>query len=681
MAVSALLAATLLALYGVFEFAAREKARDIQILQTQLNIVADSRAQAVDQWLRAQYAVLAGLADNESLQIYTKLVTPGETGEPIDTDPASLDYLRTLLEVTASRSGFQPRRTGPALPANVNPLGEAGIGLIDPHGTPIVATAGLPPLSGRLAEFVARVPVAERGLLDLHPDHGDRLRLGLVVPVLAATEEADTTQVIARLIGLRGVDAEFFATLEQPGTTAASAETYLIRRAGNSIEYLSPLADGARPLSRRLALNTPALIDVEALTAPGRFHQGRDYAAHPAFAVSRQVPGTDWVLVHKVAQDEALAATDARRTTLLAAMTLIVVVVAATLIVVWRYASSVRAEEAAQQARASAKRNEELSNFLEVLMDNQPLPIFAVDGDGRIIFANQRLADLVGTPKDKLTDRALLGILGQERDMRYLQINRQVLDRGEPTTEVSRFPLAEGGEQVWRSYHAPLPATAERGAAVLTSIEDLTDLMRERAQREHNTRQLIETLVGLVDERDPDAAHQSRHVAELARRIAEQVGFDAAMIEATVQAARLVNIGKIRVPRTLLTKQGELTDTERLHIRQALDEGPELLKHIDFDGPVLDTLRQINERVDGQGPQGLHGEQILLSAQAVALANTFVALVSPRAFRDGKTLAEAESILLTEIDQRFDRRVVLGLLNYLNNQGGRAHWAALSGGD
>ncbi|WP_209262263.1 HD domain-containing phosphohydrolase [Thiorhodococcus minor] len=677
-AVAILLATVCVALYGAYVLTERERARDVQLLQTRMTVVADSRADAIGRWLEGQYDILDGLADNASLQIYIKVVSASDGEEPLDPDPANLTYLRTLLEATASRSGFQPRVRSPSLPANVRPLGDAGIALIGPQGDVIVATAGMPPLEGRIAAFLDQVPQSERGLLDLSIKTTETPQLGFVVPVLTQEPGEATSRVIARVLGVRSVGTDFYDTLAQPGATAQTAESYLIRQKGGKVEYLTPLKDGSRPLTKRLALNTANLVDVDALSSPGRFHSGRDYAARAVFAVSREIPGTPWALVHKIERAEALAATDDRRNALMAGMALLIVTLAAAFVIVWRYATSLRAEEAARQYKLSSERFAALSELLDTLMDSQPLPIFVTTASGEITFANQRMADLTQVPKEELPGRSLLGMLGQQKGGRYLEIARQVLESGQPRTELSRFRLEEGEELVWRSYHARLSATAEHPGGVLTSIEDLTDLAHERARRERNTSQLIETLVGLVDERDPDSAHQSRYVAWIARKIAQEAGLDASMVEATVQAARLVNIGKIRVPRSLLTKQDRLTQDELRTVHQALDDGPEILKDISFEGPVLETLRQINERVDGRGrPLGLQGDQILLSAQTVALANTFVALVSPRAFRDGKTLEEAESILLEEIGRRFDKRIVFAFLSYLANKGGRDDWSRM----
>ncbi|MBK5940066.1 hypothetical protein CCR96_12620 [Halochromatium roseum] len=238
---------------------------------------------------------------------------------------------------------------------------------------------------------------------------------------------------------------------------------------------------------------------------------------------------------------------------------------------------------------------------------------------------------------------------------------------------------AEDSEQVWRSNHHPLPRDNLHAAVVLTTIEDLTALTEERRRRERNTLQLIDTLVGLMDERDPNSANQSLFVAQVAREMAIELALSSLLIKTAEQAGRLVNIGKIRVPSDLLTKPGPLTKAERALVQDALDQGPSLLKHLEFEGPVIETLAQINEHWDGSGrPLGLAGEAILPTAQILAVANTFVTLINAGTFRAGQSFQQAESELLADAGQRFDRRVVLSLLNFLNNKGGRSRWATMT---
>jgi PAS domain S-box-containing protein len=674
-AIVALLLSLGLAIYGILVFANAEKGRDLQALQTQMSLVADSRVEAIEHWLQGQYAVLERSAHHAPFQqAVTDLVR--EDGPP---DAAARETLSTLLAVTAERMGFLSRQSTGYQPSRFDAMLEGQLAVLDPQGRLLAATPDMPPIDGPLADLLQQTPLTERALLDLHRGAHDRLTLGFLVPVQADASEGEG-RVIARLLALRPIDAGVFAILRQPGLAARTAETYVIRRSGNLVEYLSPLLDGSEPMTKRLAVNTRDLIDVEALEQPGLFHQGRHYAFTESFAVSRRIPGTDWVLVHRLGAAEALAASDARRMTLISGLAVLAVLIGAALVLVWLYATSRRVEEVAECYRLSSERFERLSGFLDILTDSQPNPILVVDAGNHITYANRRLAELSGLASDELIGRSLAGVLGQETAALYSAINQRVLESGTPQVEIGRVLDDRGQEHIWRSHHTAFAAATENPEpAVLVTIEDLTDLMRERARRERNTQQLLDTLVGLVDERDPDSAHQSRYVVQVARAIAEDLGFERSLIETTEQAARLVNIGKIRIPRSLLVKGGGLTDQELKRVREALDEGPDLLRDIEFDGPVLETLSQINEWVDGSGrPGGLKGDEILPMAQVVALANAFVALISPRAFRDARSFDEAEAILMREIGRRFDKRFVLSLLNHLDNRGGRADWAEMS---
>lgn len=672
------------ALVGIFSFASHERDRDVQQIRSRLSIVANSRAREVENWLNRQQTLLNALVNNESLQLYVSVLrslredqAEGEAADDTD-DAAELSFLRNLLEATARRGGFATATDAEPLPANVNPVGMAGLALLGPTGEVLVATRTMPPIQGDLARFVEATPLGDVGFFDLRLDSRGVPVLGWLMPVFVEQGGLAPTRVAARLLAVRPVDAEFFATLEQPGETAATAETYLIRQAGQLIEYLSPLGDGSPALSKQVAMGGADTIDTAAIEQPGAFAQGFDYRVQPAFAVSQAIPGTPWLLVHQVRQAEALQQSNRRRTMLTSILLAVLIAVGATIVLVWRFATSARVEQSAREYRASSERFEALSHFLDTVSDTLPTPIFATDTQHRITFANQRLAELTGIPKDEMHQRALLGVLGQDRGTVYQVIAEEVRQSNHSRTLIRHF--GDGDEEiVWRSYHCPLPSTDPANSGVLTTIEDLTDLTQARRRRDQNTKQLINTLVDLVDERDPDSAHQSRYVAQVARQIATEMGLEAELIETADQAGRLVNLGKIRIPRAVLTKQGPLTDEERALVRTAMDQGPNLLRHLVFDGPVIETLEQINERFDGQGqPHGLAGEAILPTAQAVALANSFVALISPRSFRDGKTFDDAGSELLAEAGRRFDQRAVLSLLNFLHNKGGRAHWAFMA---
>ena len=74
-------------------------------------------------------------------------------------------------------------------------------------------------------------------------------------------------------------------------------------------------------------------------------------------------------------------------------------------------------------------------------------------------------------------------------------------------------------------------------------------------------------------------------------------------------------------------------------------------------------------------PHGLKGAAILAEARVVAVANAFVALASPRAYRAGMPLDEAIDKIRAQAGTVFDRRAVTALENSLENRGGRDAWA------
>ena len=146
-------------------------------------------------------------------------------------------------------------------------------------------------------------------------------------------------------------------------------------------------------------------------------------------------------------------------------------------------------------------------------------------------------------------------------------------------------------------------------------------------------------------------------------------------------AGSLLNFGKVLVAPELLTKTGELSEADRAKVRQSVQTSAALLQGIDFDGPVVETLRQAQAHWDGSGfPQDLAGEQILLTARIVGVANAFVGMVSRRAYREALDVDKAMELLLAQVGKAFDRRVVAALVSYLDNHGGRSHWAVTPSG-
>ena len=672
-----LVIAAVLGVWQVIEYVDAQKQRDIEAWYERSGIVAHSRAAAVDDWVEQQYDVLRGLAQNQSLQLYMTELVYAEEGEEFDIEPAEKTYLRNLVTVIAERAGFAEDARGADVPANVSRTGVAGIALTDVLGKPLVRTAGMPPPSPKLRQAMAVAAGGGRGLYDLHLGATNEPTIGMAVPIYAVQDE---TEVIGVVVGLKLVGEDLFSRLDQPGETLESAETYLVREVEDTVEFLSPLADGSAILTRSpLSMAKTDLASAFVIQSPGAAAIRTNYDGIEVLVTGRKLARAPWYLVRTVPTADALTEIQTRSAWTITIFIAIIGGIVAAMVIVWFYSTSVREAEAAEKYRVSAQLFTNVTEFLRVVTDNLPNPIFAVDGSGRYTFANMAAAKDVGMHPRDMMGKMLSGVMGAVRARLYQRINDRVIDGQEQEDDIQRIEgESEGETRILRSMHLPIPATALRPAGALVLLDDLTEISAERDRRERVLRQLVQTLMAVVDRRDPYSANHSARAAEVSRAIAEEMGLAQVSVDTVDIAASLINLGKVLVPRELLTKTDDLTEEERDMLRQSVQSSADLLEGVEFDGPVVATIRQAQERWAGDGPQGVAGEDIEISARILAVANTFVGMVSARAYRDPLTFERACSILQENTGSAFDRRPVSALVNILDNRGGNERWAPYS---
>lgn len=675
MAVTAAILAVLagLAVWLVLAFIAQEQARDLLAWQVRLGIVADSRRAAVEGWLERQSAELAGLAGNPGLRLYATqwAMAGGDRGQLPD-EAAQAGYLRNFLTVTAERTGFAAPPLGAEVGANVGREGVAGLAVIDTAGRRLVATAGMPAVEGPLLAFVAAAERGQPAAVGPYPGPAGRPTMAFLAPVYPVQGDTTAAAQLGWVIGVKPVDNELYSLLHQPGAVEHSAETALVRRADGTIEYLSPLLDGTPALERRLAADTPSLDSAYAIANPGGFALMRDYRGESVLVTGRPVAHSpDWTLVHKIDRSEAMADSDARRTQLAAVLLLAVALVVAALVGVWFYGASRRADRAATGYREIAERLDRNERFLRLVTDAQTSAIFVFNEDLQLGLVNQRLAERSGAPASDLVGKPLALAIGPVAARRYQRLSEEARRTDQPATDILREN--DGADaRVTRGTVVPLPQGSEPAGGVLAVEEDITDVIVAREHRERTLKETVTLLVTAVDRRDPYAGEHSRRVAALAEAMAREMGLAPGLVETASIAGLLMNLGKILVPTELLTREGPLSEPEMRQIRDSILAGAELIQGIEFDGPVAETMRQMFERVDGSGePGGLAGDAILVTARIIAVANAFVAMISPRAHRGRLGIDEAERTLLGQIGTAFDRGAVAALVNYLDNRGGR----------
>ncbi|MFP6747315.1 MAG: PAS domain-containing protein [Alphaproteobacteria bacterium] len=424
-----LLLCAILGMFGVHRFVAAEGERDLHQWQVRLGIVAASRAQAVLEWRDQQYRTLTELADNLSLQLYlTELsLFEGQSGAVTD-QSAQAEYMGNLLVVTAERSGFGNPVTGLEVQANVERVGVAGLALLDRKGPTLVATPGTPPMDSRLHDFVRGTKLGTRGVLDLYLGPTGRATMAFLQPVFAVQGENRPADQVGAILGIRMVGDDLFERLAQPGEALQSGQTYLVRKSGATVEYLSPLADGTKPLKKSLALDSNRLAAAKLLERIGGFGIFANYQGKDVVATSRGIQGLPWALIRSVDREEALAVSDRRQLFLLIGLWLVIAAITAVIFAVWRHGSSVRVAVAAEHLRNSNDQLQSMSDFLRVVTDSQPTAIAAIDLDGEVVFANSKAGEEAGIDAGDLVGKNLLNAMGADRAEPLRRANEQVIE-------------------------------------------------------------------------------------------------------------------------------------------------------------------------------------------------------------------------------------------------------------
>jgi len=144
----------------------------------------------------------------------------------------------------------------------------------------------------------------------------------------------------------------------------------------------------------------------------------------------------------------------------------------------------------------------------------------------------------------------------------------------------------------------------------------------------------IEVIVSTLEARDPYTAGHQVRVADLAHAIATEMKFSKDRIEGVFMAASIHDIGKLSIPAEILSKPGKLTEIEFSMIKEHPRKGCEILKNVESSWPLAEIVYQHHERMDGSGyPRNLKGDEILMEARIMAVADVVEAMASHRPYR------------------------------------------------
>jgi len=199
------------------------------------------------------------------------------------------------------------------------------------------------------------------------------------------------------------------------------------------------------------------------------------------------------------------------------------------------------------------------------------------------------------------------------------------------------------------------------------AAEDLRAALEKASSTLEGT---IEAIAMMSELRDPYTAGHQRMVSQLAVAIAEELGLEHDQVQDLAVAGLLHDVGKVYVPSEILSKPGKLTSLELGLAKAHAEASYNIVRSIKFSGPIAHIVWQHHERMDGSGyPRGLVGDQIMLEARILAVADVVEAMVSHRPYRPALGLDKA----LDEISRNrailYDGQVVDACLLLFNEKG------------
>lgn len=169
----------------------------------------------------------------------------------------------------------------------------------------------------------------------------------------------------------------------------------------------------------------------------------------------------------------------------------------------------------------------------------------------------------------------------------------------------------------------------------------------------------IRVAASISEVRDPYTSGHQQRVSQLAVAIAGEMGLSAAQIDGIHFGGLIHDIGKIGVPAEILSKPSKLTALEMKLIQTHPQAGSDVIKDIEFPWPVAQMILQHHERLNGSGyPVGLKGDEIIIEAKIIAVADTVEAMWSSRPYRPGLGMDAALKEIAGGSGIRYDKQAV-----------------------
>lgn len=479
------------------------------------------------------------------------------------------------------------------------------------------------------------------------------LVLDMAVPIFAAQVEPGRGKPVAVLLLVAPLTSGLAEFLKRDPLAAPGTQRVLVQLAEGRLARIEPgsanpiapvtiedfdLAAGEIPFARR-----PSLAGL-----------GEVYSA------GAMVSGPTWWVLEEISVATAERPLAAYTTAAIIVAALVVIAVAIAFGAFWWRLASLHNSALAEQYRTLANRIQTQKQLLDSVNGaiSEFIGLKALDGTYR--YVNTAFAEAASRKPETMVGLDDAAIFGQGTAQRLALSDRRVLSSREPVSADEEVYL-DGQLRYLQISKAPFLDAAGEPGGIVSVTRDVTDLVEQQRKKERAIQQMVAALVRAIELRDPYLAGHSRRVAEFAAAVGKQLGCSDDELSTLELAANLSQIGKLSVRKELLTKPSRLTDSEQKEMEAHVAHAVDFLHGIDFELPVVETIAQMHERLDGQGyPKGLKDDEISLTGRILGTCDVFCARLEPRSYRAGLSPDEVLDILEQNLT-RYDPRVIQAL--------------------
>jgi PAS domain S-box-containing protein len=280
--------------------------------------------------------------------------------------------------------------------------------------------------------------------------------------------------------------------------------------------------------------------------------------------------------------------------------------------------------------------------FLDSIIENIPNMIFVKEAETlRFVRFNKAGERLLGRTREEMIGKNDYDFFPKDQADLFTAKDREALERKELIDIPEESIQTHHGERVLHTRKLPIIERDGRAQYLLGISEDITDRKRAEEKLSLTLESLrravgttIQVLTMAVESKDPYTAGHQRRATAVAEAIAAEMGLSQATIEGIRIAGSIHDIGKISVPAEILSKPSRLTDIEMALVKVHAEQGRDILKDVVSPWPLAEIVYQHHERMDGTGyPRGLKGEEILLEARILSVADVVESMASHRPYR------------------------------------------------